>query len=197
MHYTIFGNLYKYRYKRSGGPFGLYVWGRILCQKRTRGRIMNMESAARSVSWEAPEHTHGKKGGDWFLALGIITVAVVIAAILLDNFLFALLAALSGASMAVAVSQPPRIVAYEVNIRGIRIGDTVYPFANLRSYYLQEDDPRGPQLLVMAKKTLTPLLILPIPEEYMDEIEEIMAGRLPEEFLEEPLLHKILEIFGL
>jgi hypothetical protein len=37
---------------------------------------------------------------------------------------------------------------------------------------------------------------MPIPEEFIDEIEAILEPRLAEEHLEEPLAHKLLEIFG-
>jgi hypothetical protein len=158
--------------------------------------MLLMEQIARSVSWEAPEHMHGKHGGDWFLALGILTVAVVVAALLFGNFLFAILAALSGASIAVAASQPAQILQYVVSVRGIQVHETVYSFATLKSYYISEEDPRGPQLLIMGKKTFMPLIIMPIPEEYIDEIEEIMMGRLPEEYLEEPFFNKVLELLG-
>jgi hypothetical protein len=155
-----------------------------------------MEQVARSVTWEAPESTHPDHGGDWYFALGIITLGVIVAAILLSNFLFALLAAISGASIAVAASQPPRILEFGVTIRGIKVANTLYPFASLRSYYINEDDPRGPQLLIMGTKVLMPMLVIPIPEEYIDEIEEILTGRIPEEFLEEPLLNRIIDLLG-
>jgi hypothetical protein len=156
---------------------------------------MELESV-RSVAWEAPEHYHNQKGGDWFLALAILTIAVVIAALLFANFLFALLIGLAGGAVALVSSRPPRIIPFEVSVRGIRIADELYPFTTLRSYYLDEDDPRGPQLLVMSAARFMPLLVLPIPEEYIDHIEEILESRLPEEFLEEPLFHKFLEFLG-
>ncbi len=155
-----------------------------------------MNQVVKSVSWEAPEHSHTKRGGDWFLALAIITIAVVVAALIFGNFLFAILAALSGASVAVAASQPPQILTYVVSSRGIQVHERIYTFAMLKSYYISDEDPRGPQLLLTGQKTFTPLIVMPIPEEYIDEIEEILSARLPEEFLEEPLFHKVLEILG-
>ncbi len=155
-----------------------------------------MEQAARSVTWEAPEHMHPDKGGDWFFALGVLTIAVVIAAVIFDNFLFAILAALSGASIAVAASQPPRVVHYGVGVRGIRVDTVLHPFSDLRTYYINEDNPRGPELLILGKKYFMPMIVMPIPEEYIDDIEEILAPRLEEEFMEEPILNKILELFG-
>ncbi len=150
----------------------------------------------RSVTWEAPEHYHIEKGGDWFLALAIITIAVTVAALLFGNFLFALLMALAGGVVAVFSSRPPRIIPYAVTVRGVRIGEELYPFTTLRSYYLDEDDLRGPQLLIMSSARFMPLLVLPIPEEYIDEIEEILESRIPEEFIEEPFFHKLLEFLG-
>ena len=40
------------------------------------------------------------------------------------------------------------------------------------------------------------LIIMPIPEEHIEDIEDILEARLPEELIEEPLGTKILEIFG-
>jgi hypothetical protein len=41
-----------------------------------------------------------------------------------------------------------------------------------------------------------PLIIVPIPPDYVEDIESILAPRLPEEHLEEPLANKLLEIIG-
>ena len=155
-----------------------------------------MEQVARSVTWEAPEHRYREKGGDWFFALLIITIALVIAAIFFGNFLFAILCGLGGATMALAASRKPEIVVFEVSVRGVRVGDQLYPFTTLRSWHIDEEHPWGPQLLVMSQKYFMPLLVLPIPEEYIDDIEDIIAERLPEEFIEESFFTKLLEFAG-
>jgi hypothetical protein len=155
-----------------------------------------MEQAIRSVSWEAPEHTHGDKGGDWYFALGILTLAVTVAAVIFGNFLFALLAGLSGASLAVAASQPPKIVKYGVSVRGVFIENTLYPFTSLKAFCINEEDPRGPQLLILSDKTFAPVIVMPIPPEYIDEIDDILGERLHEELIEESLFNKLLELVG-
>ncbi len=155
-----------------------------------------MEPAVRSVTWEAPEHHHIERGGDWFFALAVITGAIVIAALFFGNFLMALLAILCGLTTAVSAGRAPRIIEFSISPRGIRVGDLLYPFTTLESYHIDEDDMRGPQLLVMSQKHFMPLLVLPIPEEYIDDIEDILSPRLPEEFLEEPLFGKLLELVG-
>lgn len=150
----------------------------------------------RSVTWEAPEHYHIEKGGDWFLVLTIVTVSATTAALFFSNFLLALFFALAGGVVAIFSARPTRIIPYGVTVRGVRIGDDLYPFTTLRSYYLDEDDAQGPKLLIMSSARFMPLLVLPIPEEYIDHIEEILESRIPEEFIEEPLFHKLLEFLG-
>jgi len=155
-----------------------------------------MQNTPRSVSWDAPEHYHIEKGGDWFFALTIITVAVVVVAIFLGNILFALLCGIAGTVLAIAAGRPPRIINYSVSVRGIKIGGESYPFTGLKAFDIVEDDPRGPQLLVLTQHHFMPLLVMPLPEEYIDDIEDLIAGRLPEEQLKEPFFNKVLEFFG-
>ena len=155
-----------------------------------------MEPQVRSVTWEAPEHHHIEKVGDWFFALAIITVSIVVAAIFFGNFLFALLCGIAGITMSIAASQPPKIIPFAVTVRGIRIDEALYPYTTLRSFHIDEDDPRGPQLFIISQKHFMPLLVLPLPEEYIDDIEDILVGRLAEEFIEEPFFHILLEFLG-
>lgn len=166
----------------------MYTYGVINCKQ--------MEPALRSITWEAPQHHHVEKGNDWFFALTIIVIALVVAAVLFDNVLFALLIGLSGGALAVSAAKRPAIIPYAVTARGIRIEDRLYPYSTLSTYHIEEEDPRGPQLLVKSEKKLMPLIVLPIPEDHIDDIEDILKERLEEEELMEPFLVKVLELFG-
>lgn len=155
-----------------------------------------MEPTPRSITWEAPEHHHVEKGNDWFFALAIIIIALVTVAILFNNVLLALVIGLAGGGLAVSAAKRPSIVPYAVTVRGIKIEDRLYPFSILDSYAIDEDNPKGPQLLIKANRKLMPLIVMPIPSDHVDDIEAIVAEKLEEEELEEPLFIKILELFG-
>ena len=155
-----------------------------------------MEQIPRSITWEAPEHHHVEKGNDWFFALIIVIVAFVIVAILFNNTLFALLIGLAGGALAVSAAKRPSIIPFAVTVRSIKIDQDIYPYTTLDSYALDEDDPRGPQLLIKSNRKLMPLMVIPIPSAHVDDIEAILKDKLEEEELEEPLLMKILEMFG-
>jgi len=155
-----------------------------------------MEPQVRSVTWEAPEHHHTEKSSDWFFAFTIVAVAVVIAVLMFGNTLFALLCAVGAGTLALVTAKTPRIIPYAVTLRGIRIDDALFPYTTLRSYHIDEDDPRGPQLLILSQRHFMPLLVIPIPEEYIDEIEDILGPRLEESYLEESIFHKLLDYLG-
>lgn len=155
-----------------------------------------MEPLARAITWEAPEHHHNEKGGDWFFALAIVIVALSIAAVLFGNTLFALLIGVAGGALAVSAAKRPSVVPFAITVRGIRIDEQLYPYTTLRSYHIDEEDENGPQLLVLSKKRFMPLLVLPLPSEYIDDVEDILRDKLPESFLQEPLFMKLLEKFG-
>jgi len=155
-----------------------------------------MEHTPRAVTWEAPEHNHSEKSGDWFFAFTIIFIAIVISAILLGNTLFALLMAIAGLTLAISVTRRPSLVHYAVSVRGVRVGDDLYPHSNIEAYCIDEDEPSGPQLLIQVKSRLMPLVVIPLPPDYIDDVDDILGARIPEEKLEEPVIMKILELFG-
>jgi len=155
-----------------------------------------MESSLHSITWEAPEHHHVEKGNDWFFALGIIIVSMVFVAILLSNFLFALLITLAGGTLAISASKRPRVIPYAITTRGVRIDEEIHPYSTLKSYYIDEEDYRGPQLLIESDHKIMSLMVMPIPADHVDDIETILKEKLDEEYLEEPFLVKLLEVLG-
>lgn len=155
-----------------------------------------MEPRAKAVTWEAPEHHHIEKSHDWYWALGILTIASTVTALFLGNILFGMLILIAGGILSIAAAREPQIIPYAVTARGVRVGNDLFPYSTLDSFYVDEDNPLGPQLLVKSKRLLMPILVIPLPDEVMDEVDEVISERLPEEELEEPFFNKLLEFLG-
>ena len=156
-----------------------------------------MNEVVRSITWEAPEHHHVReKGSDWYWILGIMVIAVFVVAVLLNNILFGILILLAASVVTLVSFREVRVIPFAVTTRGIRIDDKLFPYSTLESFYIDEDNLPGPQLLVKSKHYFMPLLIMPIPKNCSDGIEDIIETRLIEEHLEEPLANKIFEWFG-
>ena len=61
---------------------------------------------------------------------------------------------------------------------------------------VDDENEDRPQLLLKSKQFHMPLIVIPIPEERVHDIEELVRDRLPEEDLEESVAHKLLELIG-
>lgn len=155
-----------------------------------------VEEQISSVTWEGYEHTHGEKSSDWYWILGIGTLTVGVASIVLGNTLFGVLVFVAGFVVAIVSAKPAKKINYAITTRGIRIDDIIYPYSSLETYFLDENNHDNPQLLLKSERLFMPLIVIPIPEEYINEIETLLALRLPEEHLEESAFHKFLELLG-
>jgi hypothetical protein len=155
-----------------------------------------MISDTRSIGWEAPEHRHIEKTTDWFWVVGIIAVSGSVVSIILDDVLFSIVILLGATTMILFSHHKPKLLSFEVSVRGIRIGKTLYSYDSLEQYSIDEEAPEEPQLIVRSKHMFMPLLIMPLPEEYIDDIDAILSERLPEVHMHEPLSHRLLEFFG-
>lgn len=148
------------------------------------------------VTWEAPAHHHIEKGSDWFWALWIVALSVAGAAFFFDNLLLGLLIVIAASIMSYIANREPEIIEYAVTTRGLRVGDKLYPYSTLDAFYIDEDAPNGPELLARSKRLLLHMIVMPIPVQHIEDIEDVIETRLPEEHLEEPLATKLLEFFG-
>lgn len=155
-----------------------------------------MEDRVRTVSWEAPEYQHIDRGSDWYWALSIIAGCGAIAAFFFGNFLFAILILVAAATITLQTRRAPEDIPFMVGSRGVRVGERLFTYSNLESYRIDDENEQYPQLLLKSKQFHMPLIVIPIPEERVHDIEELVRDRLPEEDLEESVAHKLLELIG-
>jgi len=154
------------------------------------------EDIIQSITWEAPEHQHIEKNSDWFWVVGLLAIAAAAAAFIFGNILFGIVIIVGTTTIVIHALREPQVIPFAITARGVRIDNEMYPFTTLSGYAIDEENRHGPQLLLRNKKTFAPLLILPIPEDYVDDIEDIIAVRVPEADIEEPFSHQVLEFLG-
>ncbi len=148
------------------------------------------------IGWEAPEHRHIEKSADWYWVLGIIATAASVVSIIMGNVLFGVVILLGMATMILVSYKHPRIVPFEITSQGVRVDNDLYLFSSLEAYAIDTSSSDDPQLILRSKHFFMQLLIIPIPEEFIDDIDWMMRTHLPQEHLVEPFSHRLLEFFG-
>jgi hypothetical protein len=154
--------------------------------------------ASKKIVWETLDHIKEEKSNDWFWIVGILAVAISILAIFFNNILLALLILLAAFAAFMMAHSVPRIISYEINRRGIRSGSTLYPYSELESYcVIDEDGYDRDRILLKSKKFFMPMIIIPLGGEAdPEEVREYLLEYLDEEEMEETEIQRFLESLG-
>ncbi len=145
------------------------------------------------LEWEAYDKVSKENSPDWYWAVGIIALSIMITAIVLNNILFAVFVVISTAALFLRTLQKPRIISYELTNRGLWVNRNFQPFTLFESFFVEELEPK---LLLKAKGLITPLSIIPIESIDPQTVREFLQDYLPEEEMHEPLSKRIMEYLG-
>ncbi len=149
-----------------------------------------------TLKWQAYEHLHREKGPDWYWVLGIIAAGSALMAIVLGNFLFAILIIVAAFALALHATKTPDLISFEINEKGIVIDTTFYPYSSLKSFWLDEEYNLRDTLIVKSSRLFMPYIVIPLEEISPVEVREFLLDFLEEEEMHEPLLQKLVEYFG-
>lgn len=159
------------------------------------------EYSADKLSWTALEYEEKDRSPDWFWALGIIVVTSAIASIIFGNYFFAVLLILSGLLLGFFAIKKPDVVSYELNVNGLKIRNRLYPYENIKSFWVQLGTTREtnlkPILFIHSERAFMPILSIPIMAEMAEDIHSIMLSQnIVEVEMKEHPSEKIMEVLG-
>ena len=147
------------------------------------------------LTWQAYDKTHQTHSPDWYFAVGIISLSIVVTAVILGNTLFAVLVIISTLVLFLRTLQEPRLMNYELTNRGLWINKEFHAFSTFASFWVEAEEVM-PKLILKSKNFLTPLLIIPFEQIYPDEVREFLVPFLLEVEHHEPLSKRIMEFLG-
>src|SRR5512141_1166647 len=133
------------------------------------------------LEWSALEYEEKERSKDWFWALGIIVATSSIASIIFGNYFFAALLILSGLLLGFFAIKKPDTVTYELNDKGLKIRTRLYPYENIKSFWVQIGaSPMTnvkPLLFINSERVFMPIISIPISAEMAPEIHAIMLEK--------------------
>ncbi len=132
--------------------------------------------------WQGEEYSFEDRGSDWYWALGIISTAGIIAAILFGNILLALVIFAGAGAVALQAAKNSHVHTFTIYPEGIAIDDSLYLFENMQDFAVLEylDETLPPALSLKTNHFLSPHLLIPITEHDPEEIYYFIEQHLPE-----------------
>lgn len=147
-----------------------------------------------NLNWQAYEYFHTEKTTSWYWILGIVAITGAIISIILSNIILAILILISAITLSMYAHKKPTMVNIELKEKGIVVEKIFHPYKTIHSFWVEED--HFPKILLKSKKTLMPLIVIPIQEVHPEEVREFLRIHLEEEELIEPFLQKIMDYLG-
>jgi len=106
------------------------------------------------ISWTtAPAHR--ERSNDWYWGLGALALAGALASIFFGNMLFAIIIIIGAVSIGILASREPREHSVKLDMRGIVVDGTRYPFAAIHSFWVEHEQER-PKLFASMTGILAP-----------------------------------------
>lgn len=149
----------------------------------------------KNLSWSAPEYEHKEQNPDWFWALGVVVVAGSITSVIFKNYFFAILLILGGILMAMFAIKKPETVNYQINDKGLKIRDRLYPYETIKSFWVRQDE--YPHLFIQSERLFMPVIQVPVGTYLGREVRQIMLDHgVPEQEMKEHPTEKVMDFLG-
>ena len=143
------------------------------------------------IEWQTEEQPISLRNREWLWTLAIVGFAIVIFSILLKNYLLIVIIALAAFIIYASKNKKPETHNFRLDDKGIAIDGKLYPYENLESFWIFEDN----EIAFRRDHHLMPLLIIPFHSREETEIRKILESHLPESEEEESFLDLLQKKF--
>ncbi|KKQ87325.1 MAG: hypothetical protein UT09_C0017G0012 [Parcubacteria group bacterium GW2011_GWF2_38_8] len=125
-----------------------------------------------------------------------IVVAGSVASFIYGNLFFGLLLIVGGILLTIFSIKKPDTVFYELNEKGLKIRNRLYPYENIKSFWVRREG-NNPMLFIKSERFFMPVISMPIDQNYAEEIRGLMlSSNVPEEEMKEHPSEKIMDSLG-
>ncbi len=155
------------------------------------------EQVPPKFSWDAPHYEHRAKSTDWYWILGILAVVGIVLSILSHNLLLAFLLGLGAVLMAIYAGKDSPIIHIEITQKGIRVDDSIYPYKNIKSFWIYKTKDESYRLILEVERVYVPFFTLPIaPEVPLNDLRSFLKLKIEEVEHREPTIDTVMHSIG-
>jgi hypothetical protein len=148
------------------------------------------------MEWTTPEYQQHAKSREWYVVFGIIVLGILVAETLLGDVMIIILTILATIAFLLVSMRAPKDLHVEISRAGVRIQEVLHPFPSLHSFAVVES-LGDHKLILESTKRFEPYIIVPLADDVNPhELRDLLAEKLLEEDLKEPLSHLIFERLG-
>jgi hypothetical protein len=160
----------------------------------------NIESAMGEVlyDFETPEFIHHRRGDNWFIGLGIFVILGVILGIYDNSLSVILLSIMIGSVYTLTSNITPKIINIKFTTFGVLWKEKFFLYQDIEKFWILWEPNEVQTLHIWLGKGILKEVIIPIENQKIDDIRNVLGYYLPEEEkIKEPVSNIISRKFKL
>ncbi len=155
----------------------------LKANQKTLGKphdFMISEKSNILIEWQGPEYEHHPKEKKWYLVASLILSAIIIYALVNNSPIMAITFVLIGIVGYIQLEKKPRILDFKVTHDGILVGDELYDFDNIKSFWIFYQPPHTKILSLHMDAILLPYIHIPVHQIDPVKLREVLLDFIPE-----------------
>jgi len=136
-------------------------------------------SKSRAIVWEAEEFKTYKRDSNWYILVSVILILIAAYTIYIQKWVLLAVVIMVGVVMYMSGSIKPRKIKYLVDDSGVLIGERLFGYDELKSFWFSDASGENKLNLISTIK-LMPVISIMINLGDKEKIREILAKYLPE-----------------
>lgn len=144
--------------------------------------------------WSAYEYEYYEKSADWYWWVGFVAIILLGFALWQRSFLFVLVLLLGWFTIVLYAIRPPQMISFSVAERGVLIGDRLYLWHDLRSFWIFYNPPMRKELVITPKKALLSAFKMNLGDADPSALHDILIKFLPEIEEEDSLIDNLARL---
>ncbi|MEA3322847.1 MAG: hypothetical protein U9Q12_01365 [Patescibacteria group bacterium] len=133
------------------------------------------------VHWRGPDFERYPHSKRWYTWISLAVAAIIFYALWTDSIIMAIVFVLIWLVGYLQLSQQPKVIDFAVTYDGILVGDEMYPFEEIKSFWIFYEPPHTRIISLRMKGHLRPYLHIPLHQIDPVLVHEGMIEFIPEE----------------
>lgn len=152
----------------------------------TKDEAPSPEDVGKTIlQWKFPEYEEHERGISWYVVTGVLSVAFLIYAILVSNFLFAIIIVIIDLIILIQVNRKPDRIDFKITDQGLLIGTSFTPYRNIGKFWIIYNPPKVKTLYFNFKSTLKPNITIPLENKNPLRVRETLLQYIEEDLEKE------------
>ncbi|MBU0613502.1 hypothetical protein KKB10_05860 [Patescibacteria group bacterium] len=137
------------------------------------------------LQWKFPEYEEHVRGFVWYIVTGIISISLLIYAIIVSNFLFAIIIVIVDLIILIQINRKPDLIDFKITDEGVVIGTSFTPYKNISNFWIIYNPPKVKTLYINYKATIRPDITIPLENKNPLRVREVLLQYIEEDLEKE------------